>query len=156
MRTVELFENTQHITIHYHKNHQNPIHVMFVAVQSLLTCALFTGKLSYVIRDRRRVLIVNSARVRVPSRGLILSLVSRVSVSLSLSLSVAQLHWRVLYTWCHDGSELLHSSSFHSCGLDLYIVSEIWKYCFYRQHHNYLYTCLYSRKRMYARDSSSS
>ena len=27
--------------------------------------------------------------------------------------------------------------------LDLYIVSEIWKYCFYRQHHNYLYTCLY-------------
>ena len=29
--------------------------------------------------------------------------------------SLLHLYWRVLYTWCHDGSELLHSSSFHSC-----------------------------------------
>ena len=33
---------TQQVTTHYHKNHQNPIHVMFVAVQSVLTCAVCT------------------------------------------------------------------------------------------------------------------
>ena len=44
-------------------------------------------------------------------------LISGVS-SLRLSLSsLLHLYWRVLYTWCHDGSELLHSSSFHSCRL---------------------------------------
>ena len=36
------FKNKKNITT-YHKIHQNPIHMMFAAVQSLVQCALFTG-----------------------------------------------------------------------------------------------------------------
>ena len=106
-------------------------------VQSLVQCALFAGKLSSVIRDR--LYIVNT-RVRVPSPGLILSLVSpclrivtvsvRGSASLESSVHLVIVSWRVIAV-----TYPVHS-------IHLYIVSKIWKYCFYRQHHNYLYTCL--------------
>ena len=83
---------------------------MFAAVQSLVQCALFTG--ADFCYQRQTPSFDCDQRLCQSLRAGALSPYLWCLLSVS---SLLHLYWRVLYTWCHDGSELLHSSSFHSC-----------------------------------------
>ena len=107
-------------------------------------------ELTFVIRDRRRVLTVTSACVRASEPGPY-HLISGVSC-------LCRHCFTFTGEFCTPGVMTGQSCYIpvHSIHVELYIFSEIWNYSFYRQHYNYLYSCLYSLKRMYARVASSS
>ena len=142
-----VFKKFSDILPHTTKITKIPSTWCFPHLVTFVRFALFTGT-DFVIRDRRRAVTVTGASY-VRAGAHCYHLISGVSSLHCLSLSsLLHLYWRVLYTWCHDGSELLHlhSSSFHSLDCTYSVKYENTAFM-----HNYLYTCLYSLKRMYAR-----